>query len=388
MLPQERKAPNRLGILSKDAHNLEFIHKQLNTMRVGGKDILFSSALERGVLKAANGAKIVLAAGEGDGGLNVFDQFLQDVGIDKYQDTTSFVLALPEDQHWIVPEFFLEAIEQGMRSQNEFYQALIANVVTQETLEFQQPELGPPSIVGQGLNEGAAGTTPEEAQQVTFNSRGIRTTKFERQILLTHEVQKYSTLDQLQVMLVRVAKMWGLQLTRRAIDVLINGDATNGSLAAGTIGVEDLSNGLQWLDLIRIMARARRLGYTYTTVVTGEEETIHVLNLPEFKNLQQGRSLGEVRLQGRLPTTWDYFMHSVVGAGLYIFLDPTATLSEFVSEGLRVESEKIMQKDVSATYVRIQQGFGNLFKDARILVDSTVDFSPSNEWPVDYTPID
>jgi hypothetical protein len=381
MKKRKIKAPNSLGLISGsngDGGNVRRIHDTLIELRKAGEDLTLTKAIERGAIKLESGQVLKDIT---------IDKLLHDIGIDRKRDTLSAIVALPEDQRWIVPEIFLEAVELGMRADNAFYQAIVAQSIQRDTPEFQQPQISAPSIADQGLNEGGIATSPDEGVQVVFSSRGVKTTKFQRKLTIPEEVMRFSTLDQLDVFLVRLAKMWGLQLTRRAIDVLINGDAIGGGLAAGTIGVDDSSNGLQWIDLIRIMARAGRLGFQYTTVVSPEEGAVHVLNLPEFKNLQQGRSIGEVNLQGRLPTTWDYFMHSTVGTDNYIFVDPSAALVELVSMGLRVESEKLMNRDLTATYVRIQQGFANLFRDARVVVDQAVDFS-GNPWPAWMTPID
>lgn len=298
-----------------------------------------------------------------------------------------FVLDLPEDIRWIVPEIFLEIIELGMRQNNDFYQALIAGSVDMNTLTFNMPQIEAYNEADHGMQEGGIGTTPAEGVGVVFSSREVRTSKFERKIGIPHEVAKYSSLDQLQLFLTRLAKVWGLQLTRKAIDVLINGDQLDASWAAGTIGVDDSSNLLQWIDLIRIMTRMGRLGYAPTTAVTTEDNVVHVLNIDEFKNLQQGRSLGEARIQGRLPTSWDFYMHSVIGTDKYVFLDPAYAVQELVSEGMRIESERIISRDMSATYLRIQNGFANIMKDARIVVDQSVDFA-TTPWPAWMAPID
>lgn len=364
--------PNIHGVSGK----LEKLHKELIRIRENGNDVTLTQASERGMVNL-NGVPFTVP----------LKDLLVDLGIDTKKHTMKFVLDLPTDHRWIVPEIFLEIIELGMRQNNDFYQALIAGSVDRNTLEFQMPQISEYNEADHGLQEGGIGTTPAEGVGAVFSQRAVKTTKFERKIGIPHEVAKYSTLDQLQLFLTRLAKVWGLQLTRKAIDVILNGDQLTGTWAAGTIGVEDSSNLLEWIDLIRIHARMNRLAYNPTTVVTTEDNVVHVLNLPEFKNLQQGRSLGEARIQGRLPTTWDFYMHSVIGADNYVFLDPAFTCQELVSEGMRVESERLMERDMSNTYVRIQNGFANIMRDARIIVDQSVNFS-ANPWPAWMTPID
>jgi hypothetical protein len=354
------------------------IHEGLNSLREKGNDFTLTEAAKTGALELSCGVNLKDIT---------LDKLLVDLGIDRKRDTMQFVLELPEDIRWIVPEIFLEIIELGMRQNNDFYQAIIAGMIDMNTLTFQMPEISAYNIPDHGMNEGGIGTTPEEGVGVTFSSREVRTTKFERKISIPHEVAKYSSIDQLSLFLTRLAKVWGLQLTRKAIDVLINGDLLTGALAAATIGVDDSSNKLEWIDLIRIHARMGRLGYNPTTVVTTEENVVHVINLPEFKNLQQGRSLGEVRIQGRLPTSWEYYMHSVIDADHYVFLDPAFAIQELVSEGMRVESERLMDRDMSVTYLRIQNAFANILRDARVIVDQTLDYI-GNEFPAWMDPID
>ncbi len=373
-MKKEHKCTNKFGLVGK----IQELHEGLNKKRLAGSDFTLTKAAKAGDVMLSNGVPFQDIT---------MKELLKDLGIDTRKHTMQFVLDLPEDIRWIVPEIFLEIIELGMRQKNDFYQALIAGSIDMNTLTYNMPQISAYNEDDHGLQEGGIGTTPAEGVGVEFSSREVRTTKFERKIGIPHEVAKYSSLDQLQLFLSRLAKVWGLQLTRKAIDVILNGDQLTGTWAAGTIGVEDSSNGLEWIDLIRIHARMGRLAYQPTTVVTTEDNVVHVLTLPEFKNLQTGRSLGEARIQGRLPTTWDFYMHSVIGTDKYVFLDPAFTCQELVSEGMRIESERIISRDMSETYVRIQNGFANIMRDARIIVDQAVNFS-GNSWPAWMAPID
>lgn len=368
----KKTAPNTLGLVGK----IRDIHEQLTAKRKEGYHVTLPGAFTRGLL-TINGQK---AKDE----LSI-DKLLHDLGIDK-RDTLAAVVALPEDQRWIVPEFFLETIEQGMRQQNDFFRNLLAGTVEVPQLEVQQPQVGFYSTSGQGLNAGATGTTPEDATQVIFSNRAIKTEKFERVITIPHEAQRYSTLDQMQTLLTRVSKVWGLQLTRQIIDVLQNGDQLDASQAAGTIGVKDTTNKLQWFDLSRISVRAARLGFNYNTVVTNEDGVLRFLNLPEIKENQfSGQPLATVRVNGRVPGSYDLWPHSAPASGKFIFLDNKAAVQEIIAEGLRVETERLMERDITRTYVRIQHGFTNLWREARVVVDENTAFTsfPSFMAPID-----
>lgn len=377
-MSQAIKAPNKFGLAGEG--QMQRLYERLNAARKEGRDFTLTSLMKAGQLRLESDSAPIPCE-------TTLDALLHDIGIDMRHDSLASIVQLQEGQRWIIPEVFTEILDLGMRQNNAFYQALIGQRVEGAVPSFRQPQISAHSIAGQGLQEGGIGTSPVEGEMVTFTDREIRTTKFERKIEIPEEVFRYSTLDQLQIFLRKLAISWGLQLTRKAIDVLINGDKIDGSLNSSVIGVENTSDKLAWIDLTRVSTRMSRLGYMPTTVISDESGLVHVLNLEEFKDVKSGNVIGTLKLQGILPNQWSYFTHSVVPAGKYIFLDPRFALTEFISQGLRVESEKILSRDLSATYVRMTHAFANMFRDARVVVDETTAFS-GNGWESFMSPID
>lgn len=374
--------PNNLGL----ADQWRDIHFGLQDRRLKGEDITLGAAIRAG-FKAPNGRTLKLSDLKVETEAEAIDLILADLGINKQKTKLSDIVSLPETHNWIVPEIFLTAIEHGMRQDNAFYRSVVAETVSANSDEIKQPSIGFPSIEEQGMREGGRATTPAVGGLVEFSSRSVRATKFERTLNVPWEVQQFATLSQLQIFLTRLGKMWGLQLTRSAIDVLINGDAIDGSLAAGVVGVENTTNKLQWIDLIRVLTRFGRLGFMPTTVITTEAGAIHALNLDEFKNRQDGSALGQINIQGRLPTSWDYFMHSTVGADKFIFLDPAFALRQITVAGLRIESTRNAALDLTSTFVRMHHAYANIERQARVIVDQSIAYS-GNQFPSWMAPID
>ncbi len=384
----KRKAPNSLQLLDtedfKGIHRtggkIRDLHEQLNKLREGsdargGREITLQKALDRGELSINDVPVTDMTV----------DKLLVDIGIDKHSDRLDAVINLPQDQRWIVPELFLDPIEKGIRQENDFLQALIATTQDVAQLVAQQPQIEIHNS-GQDMVEGSTGTAPEEGETVVFSSRSIKTEKFEKKVSIPSEVTQFATLDQLDLFLRNLAKRWGLKQTRRALDVLINGDRTDGANDAGVFGVEDGAD-FAWKDFTRVSTRFRRLGYTPTTVVATEDNVIDVMNITEFKNREDGTSLGTIRVQGGLITQWDFFAHSLISANQLLFLDPAFACQELVSQGMRVESERIMEKDLTATYVRMRNAFAILFRDARGLMDKSVTIA-GTPFPPFMNPVD
>ena len=62
------------------------------------------------------------------------------------------------------------------------------------------------------------------------------------------------------------------------------------------------------------------------------------------------------------------------------FIDKTAGLIKLNAEALTVESDRIVERKLNATYVTVTTGFAKLFRDAFIVLDGTLAFS-ANGFP-------
>ena len=146
---KKHKCPNTFGLLGK----IEELHKKLNKLREQGYDMTLTEAAKTEYVSLSSGIPFKDVT---------MESLLKDLGIDTKRHTMQFVLDLPQDVRWIVPEIFLEIIELGMRQNNDFYQALIAGSVDMNTLTFQMPQISEYNEDDHGLQEGGIGTTPAE----------------------------------------------------------------------------------------------------------------------------------------------------------------------------------------------------------------------------------
>ena len=167
----------------------------------------------------------------------------------------------------------------------------------------------------------------------------------------------------------------GYALDGLALDVLINGNQSDGSESAPVIGVGDTAAGIQYKDLLRIWVRASRLGRNFKTMVGDEEQAIDILDLPEFKNRQSGTTMATLNLKTPVPNSADFYIHPGVPDNELLLVDPRAALIKLTARQLMLESERIVSNQTEATYATITTGFSKMYQDAAILLDGTKKFS-------------
>lgn len=282
-----------------------------------------------------------------------------------------------ENYRWLVPEVIREAIRLGMRK-SPIWPSLIAS---EETVS--QPTVTMPAI---NMSDAMAKKNGEaetiETGTVSFGQKQITLQKVAMGLKITDEVNNFVPLNVLAIFL----QDMGIKINRAqdnmAITTLINGDQADASENAPTIGVESTTNGFTYFDLLRVWIRMARIGRTPKVLLSNESPALTVLNLPEFKGFDGIATVKtKINLLTPIPTVNDYAIHgSMPATNQIMILDPTSALIKFNSQALKLESDRIVEKGLSATYATLWTGFGGLFRDARVLLDKSIAFS-TNGFP-------
>jgi hypothetical protein len=168
----------------------------------------------------------------------------------------------------------------------------------------------------------------------------------------------------------------GADMDRDFVDVLINGDQADGSEAAIIMGVVTPGT-LAYSDIVRTWVRQNRMNRPSVAMVANEDTLVAILNMAAFQMPVRGMGapLVELQLQSALPTSQAVFCHSDVSDDQIIFIDTTKAIVQLTAMKLMVESERIVDKQLNGEYVSIITGFANVFSDARLILDSTLNIA-------------
>lgn len=209
---------------------------------------------------------------------------------------------------------------------------------------------------------------------ISYGEKTVSTFKVGRGIKITYEIKQFVSLDIISIFFQDFGIRLGQALDTLAIDVLINGDQKDGSASAPVIGVQNVGT-KSYKDFLKVWVRASRMGRKFNTIIGGEDSAIQTLDMPEFKDRKNGTTDATLNLKTPVPNSADYYIHGNVPAGQEILVDPRFALIKFNVIPLLVESDKIVSNQTEEFYASLTTGFGKIFNDAAVVLDSTVAFS-------------
>lgn len=299
------------------------------------------------------------------------DEFYSDLGMDPSIDTLQNIFMLPdEDIRWLVPEIIRDALRMGLRTGPIYPQIIAAEEKTaglSQVMPYLNMADAAPRRVGQ------AETIP--LGTLSYGSKTFSIYKIGRGIRIPYEVQQYVTINVVSIFLQDFGIKLGQALDTLAIDVLINGEQSDGSESAPVIGIDNTVNGKAYKDFLRAWIRMSRLGRLPNVILGGEEAALVTLDLDEFKVKNVGTPNITLNLKTPIPSAADYHIHGAIPDNQEIIIDPRFALIKFNAQPLMIESEKIVSNQTMAFYVTITTGFAKLFRDAALIIDDSLEFS-------------
>lgn len=303
-------------------------------------------------------------------GLDLNDYY-EKLGINTKKDTMQNIFSMPDQSiRWLVPEIIRSAIYLGMK-EAPFYPNIIASDQSINGLTAIMPFVNPSDAAPAKVNE--AETIP--LGTVSFGQKTVKLFKIGKGFKITDEVKNYVSLDVMSIFIRDFGVQLGYALDTLALDVAINGNQADGSESAPVIGVYDNTAGIQYKDLLRVWVRASRLGRGFRTMVGGEDQAIHILDLDEFKNRQSGTTTATLNLKTPVPNSADFYIHPGVPENQVLLIDPKAALIKLTARQLTLESERIVSNQTEATYATITTGFSKMYQDAALLLDGSQKFT-------------
>lgn len=363
----ESKAPTMKAGEHKEAllQDLETSVKHLDALRKGGSNNLMIDMTFADFANERWGYAVDEKSGNPNG-------LYEALGINPGRQTVESLMTMPEfdsAHRWLVPEIFREAIRLGLRK-NPIYNNLIVadEPVSQETVNMPYINMSDATP-----HKRAEGETIKRGT-VSFDQRDVKIAEVGVGIEVTDKVMRYVNINIVNLFLQDVGVRLGTALDVLAIDTLLNGDDDSGSMSAPEIGVETTSS-FDYTDILRSWIRMSRLGRPVAGMLSGEEEALEVLQLPEFKALAGKDTLQNINLATPVPDSQQYWIHGRMPQDKLMLIDPASAMLKLTAQALTVENERIVQRKMSGSYATITTGFANLFRDARLLVDKGTAFA-------------
>lgn len=292
---------------------------------------------------------------------------MAELGIDPYTDTISNLLTVQHDApKFIIREVLRDAVSLGLRAA-PVYPNIIASEEPITSLTIQMPHLNMMDAAPRYVNEGET----IQLGDFSYGTKSLKVRKMGRGIGMTDEFKRYTTLNIVQMFLRDFGVKLGYALDGMAINILLNGEQADGSTSAPVMGVTTPGT-VVYRDLSRIWVRLARLGRKAQTMISGEAMAIDIMDIEAFQKRESGTTKANLNVKTPIPTDASLFIHGAIPDDQVVILDPATTMLKYNATPLLVESERIVSNQTQNMYASISTGFGIMFRDSRIVVDSSI----------------
>lgn len=310
--------------------------------------------------------------------MQVPESFLLSLGVNPSTFTVEKLYSLgeiDEGYRWIVPELFREAIRLGLRK-SPIYPNLIRQEETVSQTTVKMPDIKMSDMTPRKLGEMetiATGTVAFGSKEVTIKKIGLG-------IKMSDEVVRYSTLNLLGIALEDMGVLLGMGLDTMAINTLINGDQLDGSDSCGVIGTAN-GTSFAYRDILKTWIRMQRIGQLPSAIISNEDPALDVLLLPEFKGFEGQTTTQKINLKTPVPTSQDFYIHGAMpDADYLLFVNAMSAMLKLNAVPLRIESERVVSRQLEAVYATLTTGFATLKRDARLIMDKGQTFTAFPSW--------
>jgi len=339
------------------------LHREMEAQRQLGFDVTLSSHLH-----------------DNYEGMSV-EALYKDLEINPQRDTIKLILDKPDESiRWLVPEIIRDAIRRGFIN-SPIHQDFIIREEPVPQLSQVMPYWDTTGLPNAPKALGPAETM--ELGSIKYGSKTVRIGKTGIGLQIDDEAIQYVSVSLMSIFLADVGIKLGSALSVKAIGTLINGDQADGSEAAGTVGVAS-ANTLAYADLIKIFVRGSLRNRNWLKTIGNEDTVNYLLNMPEFRTTNMyGKPVLGLNTKTPVPKDIDVYTHNSVPAGQLIMVDPSMTMVQLTAQPLKVESERIVSRQINGTYVSLTTGFAIIQKDGRIILDRT----STAGWPTFLAPL-
>lgn len=349
--------------LTKD-FNIEALHTEMQVIRQGDtkEDLTLKTAIEQ-----IWGPEMTP------------DGFYRQLGVDLKTMTVDKILNTGEMSRWLFPEIIRDAIRIGLLY-TPFYSKLIAGEDTINSTGLTMPYMDYRGIDQNliRLRDVKEAGTITESEVVVWSEKQVNITKKARGLLQTYESIQFVPIDLASLYFEELGVRLGADLDAMLINVVFNGEQSDGSAASPVMGATT-SGTLTYFDIARVWVRFKRIFRNSTVMLMSEADAITVLNMEQFLFIQypNGTTQSGVTLNVNtpLPSSQDIYVHNAVPSGTIAFCDVSRMAIQITAQPLLTESDKIIRRQMTETFVSIMTGFAILFTDGRIVLNYNTSLS-------------
>lgn len=302
------------------------------------------------------------------------EDLYEDLGLNPYSDTIQNLVNAPDNSlRWLIPEIFRESLRLGLRKQ-PIYPQVISGEQSVKATSVIMPAINMSEAAPKKVGVAETITTGS----VSFNQKTVNIHKIGRGIKVPYEVIQYVSLNLVALFLQDFGVKLGMGIDTMMINTLLNGDQLSGSDSTPVIGITT-ANTLTYRDMLRIWVRGSRMGKTYNTMITGEDAAMDIIDLLTTTRLF-GVQRGNFTLKTPIPQNSNIFVHGLIPDHQALIIDPSNCIIKLNAQPLLVESDKIISNQTEETFATLTTGFATIFKDSRLILDTSVAFS-TNGFP-------
>jgi Phage capsid family. len=297
------------------------------------------------------------------------DQLYADLGLNPTLDTIQNIVNMPDPaMKWLIPEIFREALRLGLRK-NPIYPSIISGEQSVKATKITMPAINMADAAPKRV--GIAETI--KVGEISFDQKSVSIHKIGRGIKVPYELIQYVSLNLVSLFMQDFGVKLGMGVDTMMINTLLNGDQEDGSDSAPVIGITT-ANTLVYRDLLRIWVRGSRMGKNYGTMIAGETAAMDILDLLVNTRVM-GTQRGTVTMKTPIPQNSDIYVHGLIPNNQTLILDPSNAIIKLNAQPLLVESDKIISNQTEETYATLTTGFATIFKDSRLILDTSLAFS-------------
>lgn len=293
----------------------------------------------------------------------------EDVGLNPQVDSIQNIVNLPDPSlRWLIPEIYRDALRLGLRK-NPIYPGVIAGEQSVKQTSVTMPAINMSEAAPKKVGTAQTITVGD----VSFDSKTVKIHKIGRGIKVPYEVIQYVSLDLVSLFLQDFGVKLGMGIDTMMISALLNGDQVSGSDSAAVVGITTPST-LVYRDLLKLWVRAARMGKDFSTIIAGEKMAMDVLDLLTNTRLF-GVPRANITLKTPVPQNSDLYVSGLVPLNQAIVLDKSNAIVKLNAQPLLVETEKIISNQTQETFATLTTGFATIFKDSRLILDETLNFT-------------
>ena len=270
------------------------------------------------------------------------------------------------DSAVLFPEYIARTVRQGME-ENDILPNITATTTVIDAMDYRSIYSVPTDEDKelQDVEEGAA--IPET--EVKTKEHLVSLSKRGRMLVASYEALRFQKLDLFGVMLRQIGAHIQKQQLMDAVNVLKNGDGNNNAAKVFTIGTSPISGTKGTLGYDQLVEFWGQFDpYTMNTLLCSTGTMTKMLKIPELQNPLTGLNF---QVTGKLTTPLGAQLHrtSAVTDGVIIGLDNRYALEQVRAGDVRVEYDKLIDRQLERAAITSIAGFGKICDGAACVLN-------------------